>query len=147
MTSSASSFAGNALHSTAISKEAKCVIIDEFEARLVEYGCCVGLCNCETDSIGESLTKRACSNFDTLCILTFRVPRSDTVDFLMQESAFVNPMLRNSPWEHTRKSFKSSRDSLYPKRCKRAYCNMQPWPFLSKSVNADDVAQRWGTSG
>lgn len=83
MTGSASSFAGNTLHSTAISEEAKGVVIDEFEARLVEYGCCVGLCNCETNSIGESLTKRARSNFNTLCILTFWVSRSDAVDFLM----------------------------------------------------------------
>ena len=83
MASSASSFAGNTLHSTPISEEAKGVIIDEFETRLVEYGCCVGLCNCETNSIGESLTERARSNFDTLCILTFWVSRSDAVDFLM----------------------------------------------------------------
>ena len=97
MARSAGSFAGNTLHSTAISKEAKGVIVDEFEARLIEYGCRMGLCNCETDSIGESLTKRACSNFDALCILTFWVPRSDAVDFLMSESACVNPMLRECP--------------------------------------------------
>ncbi len=97
MTSSASSFAGNTLHSTAISEEAKGVVIDEFEARLVEYGCCVGLCNCETNSIGESLAKRARSNFNTLCILTFWVSRSDAIDCLVQESAFINPVLKESP--------------------------------------------------
>ena len=97
MTSSASSFAGNTLHSTAISEEAKGVVIDKFEARLVEYGCCVGLCNCKTNSIGEALTKRARSNFNSLCILTFWVARSDAVYFLMWELAFVNPILKETP--------------------------------------------------
>lgn len=96
MTSSASSFAGNTLHSTTISEEAKGVVIDEFEARLVKHGRCVGLCNCETNGIGEPLTKRARSNFNTWCILTFWVSRSDTVDFLMQVSAIVKAMLEKS---------------------------------------------------
>lgn len=83
MASSASSFAGNTLHSTAISEEGKGVVIDEFEARLIKHGCCVSLCNGETNSIGEPLTKRARGDFNTLCILTFWVSRSDAVNFLM----------------------------------------------------------------
>lgn len=46
MTSSTSSFTGDTLHSTAISKEGKGMVVDQFEPRLVEFSCCMSLCNC-----------------------------------------------------------------------------------------------------
>lgn len=83
VTSSTCSFARDTLHRTAISEERKGMIADKVEARLVKLGSCVRLCNCETNSICESLTKGASGDFDTRCILTLWVSRSDAVDSLL----------------------------------------------------------------
>ena len=47
--------AGDALHGAAITEEAVGVVVDKFEARLVEDCACMGLCNGKTNSIAEAL--------------------------------------------------------------------------------------------
>jgi hypothetical protein len=82
MTSSAGSFACNALHSATITKEAVCVIAKEIIAWLVEDGSSMRLSNCKTDRIGESLTKRASCDFNTVGIVAFRMTRCDAINTL-----------------------------------------------------------------
>ena len=77
-----SSFTSNTLHSTSISEETKSVIVDQVKVRLVELGSSVGLSNCETNSIGEALTKWASSHFNARCVLRFRMPWGNAVDLL-----------------------------------------------------------------
>lgn len=56
VTSSRSSLAGNTFHSTSITEEHECVVVDKLEARLVEDSRSVRLSNGKTDGIGETLT-------------------------------------------------------------------------------------------
>ena len=79
MASSAGSFTGNALHSATISKECEGMVVDELEARLVELGSRVGLCNCETDGVCKTLTEGTSGNLDTGCILSFGVTWCDAI--------------------------------------------------------------------
>ena len=55
------------------------MVIDQFEAWLVELGSCVGLCDRKTNGVCKTLTEGASSNFDTRCILSFGVTRGDTI--------------------------------------------------------------------
>lgn len=82
VTCSAGSFASNALHGATIAKETICVIGCKVEAGLVEDSSRMGLCDCQTDSIGKSLTQRASRDFDTIRILSLGMARRDTVDLL-----------------------------------------------------------------
>lgn len=84
MASSASSFTGNTLHSTTISKECEGMVIDQLKAWLVELGSCVGLCNCKTNSVCKPLTEGTSCNFDTRCILSLGVARGDAIYCLYQ---------------------------------------------------------------
>lgn len=83
---SAGSFTSNALHSAAISKERKGMVIDELEAWLVELCSCMGLCNRKTDGVCKTLTEGTSSNFDAGCILSFGMARCNTVYSLGKES-------------------------------------------------------------
>jgi hypothetical protein len=77
-----SSFAGNALHSAAITEEHECVVVDQIEAGLVEDSGSVGLGHGETDSIGETLAERTGGDLDTGGVVGLRVTRCDRVDLL-----------------------------------------------------------------
>ena len=79
MASSACSFTRNTLHSTTISKECKGMVIDQLKAWLVEFGSCVGLRNCKTNSVCKPLTEGTSSNLDTRSILSFGVARGDAI--------------------------------------------------------------------
>lgn len=79
MASSACSFTSNTLHSTTISKECEGMVVDQLKAWLVEFGSCVGLRNCKTNSVCKTLTERTSGNFDTRRILSFRVARGDAI--------------------------------------------------------------------
>lgn len=80
MTSSTSSFTGNALHRTSITEKAEGVVIYQLEAGFVEFGSSVSLRNRETNCICETLAKRTGGDFDTWCILCFRMSRSDAIN-------------------------------------------------------------------
>lgn len=82
----AGSLTGDTFHSTPISEEAKCVVIDKLETRLVELGSSVSLGYGKTNSIGETLAKRTSGDFDTRRILSFWMSRSDTVNLLRAAS-------------------------------------------------------------
>jgi len=79
------SFAGYTLHGTAITEEGECVVVDQIEARLVEFGGCVGLCNGKTDGIGETLAKRASGDLNAWRVLSFWMARCDAVNALSNE--------------------------------------------------------------
>lgn len=74
----------NAFHSTAITKESKGVIIDDFKTRLVEVSSCGRLCDGQSNSIGEALTKRASGNLNAWSILGFGMSGSDTINALLE---------------------------------------------------------------
>jgi hypothetical protein len=82
VTSGTGCFAGNTLHSAAITEEAIGVVADEIIARLVEDGSSVCLSNGKTNCICETLSKRASCDFDAFGIMTFRMTRCDTTDLL-----------------------------------------------------------------
>lgn len=83
MSSRTSCFTGNSLHSTTISKERICVIVDQVESRFVEFSGCVCLRNCQADSVGESLAEWASGHFNTRRIMRFRMTRGDAIDLLI----------------------------------------------------------------
>jgi hypothetical protein len=58
------------------------VVVDQFEAGLVEDSRRVRLGNGETDGIGETLAERASGDLDTRGIMRFRVTGADAVDLL-----------------------------------------------------------------
>lgn len=63
------SFTGNTLLETTITHDHVGVVVEQVKARLVEGGRHVGLCDGETNSIGESLTERPLSIEDVGRIL------------------------------------------------------------------------------
>lgn len=82
MTSGTSCLAGNALHCTSITENGEGVVVDQFEARLVEHGTSVCLSDGETNSIGESLSERSCCDFDAFGIMGFGMARRNAVNVL-----------------------------------------------------------------
>lgn len=82
VTGSGSSLRCNTLHSTSITEEEVCVVVNELVAGLVEGGGSLSLSNGETDSVGETLTKRTSGDLDTRGVVGFRVTRADGVDLL-----------------------------------------------------------------
>ena len=82
VTRSGGSLASNSLHSTTITEDHVCVVVDEVKSRLVENGCGMRLRNSKTDGIGETLTKRASCDFDARGVVSFGVAGSDAVDLL-----------------------------------------------------------------
>ena len=84
MASSGGSLAGNTLHSTAITKEAVCVVVDQVIAGFVEHCSSVLLGDGETDSIGETLAKRTSGDFNAGCVVGFGMAWSNAVDLLLR---------------------------------------------------------------
>lgn len=82
MTSGTSSLTSNTLHSTAITEDAVCVIVDEVVSGLVEDGSGVSLGHGQTDGIGETLTEGSGGDFDTGGIMSLGVAGCDAVDLL-----------------------------------------------------------------
>ena len=68
-----SSLRCNTFHSTSITKEHICIIIDQFIARLIEDSTRVSLSNGKTNSIAETLTKGASCNFHSWCIMLYDI--------------------------------------------------------------------------
>ena len=113
VTRCASSFAGNAFHSTSISEETKCMVVDQLKVRLVELGSSVGLSNCETHGVREALTKWSCGHFDARCVLSFWVPGGNAIDLLQANRESELPI--GERWERvirTLNCFKSSSVTL-----------------------------------
>jgi hypothetical protein len=73
------SLTSNTLHQTTVTQEYVCIVVDQVKAGLVEFGGGMVLSNGKTDGVGETLAKRACSDFNTLSIVRFGVTRSDAV--------------------------------------------------------------------
>ena len=73
MTCCTCSLAGNTLHGATISEKAVCVIGDQVEARLVEYGGSMSLCDSEADCVGKSLAERSSRNFNARYFLGLRM--------------------------------------------------------------------------
>lgn len=65
MTGHGSSLAGNTLHSTAVTEEAVCVVVEEVVVGLVEGSSGLSLGNGETNSVGETLTQRTSGDLNT----------------------------------------------------------------------------------
>lgn len=89
MTSSGSSLRSNTLHGASITEECICVVVDNIEARLVESTSSLSLSNGETNSVGETLSKRTSCDFDTGGVVGFGVTGADGVDLLGSYSAAV----------------------------------------------------------
>lgn len=83
MASSRGGLTGDTLHGTAITKEDIGVIVGELIARLVEHTSGVSLGNGKTDCVGEALSERAGSDFNTGSIVGLRMTRSYAVDLLL----------------------------------------------------------------
>ena len=83
VTSQTGSFTSHALHGTAISKEAKCVVVDKVKARLVEDRSGMLLGDRKTDCVSEPLAKRPGRDFDTWCVVGFGMSGGDAVDLLL----------------------------------------------------------------
>lgn len=75
-------FAGNALHSAAVTENTICMIVDNLEARFVEVGSGLCLSNCQTNGIGKPLAQWASCDLDPWCILGFGVAGCDAIDSL-----------------------------------------------------------------
>jgi phosphoribosylformylglycinamidine (FGAM) synthase-like amidotransferase family enzyme len=90
MTSKGGGFASNTLLSATISEEHESVVVDQVKAGLVEDGAGMGLCNGQTNSIGETLAQGAGCDFDTWGVVRLRVARSDGVDLLFSVSISIN---------------------------------------------------------
>lgn len=82
MAGSTSSLAGNTLHSTSISEDAVCVVIEQVVSWSVENGSRMGLGNSKTNSIGNTLTEGSGCDLDSGGVVSFRVTGSDTAKFL-----------------------------------------------------------------
>lgn len=82
VTSHGGGLAGNTLHSTAITEEAVCVVVDEVIARLVEHGAGVSLSHGQTNSVGETLTQRTSGDLNTRGFVSLGVTGSDATKLL-----------------------------------------------------------------
>lgn len=86
VTSGTGSFASNTLHSTAITEDGICVVVEKFIAGLIEDGGSVSLSNGETDGVGETLTKRTGGDLNTGGIVRLRVTRGLAVELLRKSA-------------------------------------------------------------
>lgn len=84
MAGSTGSFASNAFHSTPITEKCKGMIVDQLKTWLIEFCSCMGLSDCQADSVGETLAKRTSGDLDTGGILGLGMTRSDAVDSLQK---------------------------------------------------------------
>lgn len=83
VTSSGSGLRGNTLHGATVTKEAVGVVVDEVEAGLVEGTGSLGLSHGKTNSVGETLTKRASGDLDTGGVVSLGVTGGDAVNGLI----------------------------------------------------------------
>jgi hypothetical protein len=79
MTSERGSLTGNTLHHTSITQKGICVVVDDFESRLIELGGGMMLSNSKTNSVGEALAKGARGNFNAFGVVRLRMARSDAI--------------------------------------------------------------------
>jgi hypothetical protein len=79
-----SSLTCNTFHSASITKNAICMVIDNFKARLIEYSCGMCLSNSKTNGIAEALTEWTGGNFDSGGIMRFGMSGSNAV-YLLSE--------------------------------------------------------------
>jgi hypothetical protein len=106
VTSSRSSFTGNTLHSTAITEEHECVVVDKLEARFVKDSRSVRLSNGKTNGIGETLTERASGDLNSGGVMCLGVAGGNAIDLLRAKSvADLGAVMMGVL---TRKCFKSS---------------------------------------
>jgi hypothetical protein len=77
MTSKRRSLASNSLHHTSITQKGICIVVDDLETRLVEFGRGMMLSNGKTNGVGETLTERSSSNFNSIGIMGLGVARSN----------------------------------------------------------------------
>lgn len=75
VTGDTSSLARNTLLEATITAENIGVVLDDWEALLVERSSMVSFGDCDTDSVGETLAKRAGGDFDAISVVVFRVAR------------------------------------------------------------------------
>ena len=85
MACSTRGFTRDTFHSTSISEESKCVVVDQFIPGLVKHRASVSLSDGQTNGIGEALTKWPGSNFNARSILSFGMARSYAVNCLHHE--------------------------------------------------------------
>jgi hypothetical protein len=76
------SLAGNTLHSTAITEEGVCVVVDELVAGLVEDTGGVSLGNSQTDGVRETLAEGTRGDLNTGGVVSLGVTGGDTVNLL-----------------------------------------------------------------
>lgn len=107
VTSHGGSLAGNTLHSTAITEEAVCVVVDQIIARLVEDGGGVSLGNGQTNSVGETLPQRTSGDLNTRGVVSLGVTGGDAIKLLCRFSKCPY-LARYSGNDHTLKFFRSS---------------------------------------
>jgi hypothetical protein len=82
VTSCASSLAGNTLHSTTITEDGVCVVVEKLIAGLVEHTSAVSLGNGKTNGVGETLTERTGCDLNTRGLVGLRVTWGDTAELL-----------------------------------------------------------------
>jgi len=68
-------FSGNTLLETTITKDNIGIVVEDFKTRLVEGSTELSLSKSETNSVGDTLTKRTSGDFNTFSPATFRVTR------------------------------------------------------------------------
>lgn len=83
VTSGTGSLAGHTFHSTAVTKEAICVVVDQIESRLIEIGSSLCLSYSQTHGIRKTLAEWTSSDLDTWSILAFWVAWCNAVDRLL----------------------------------------------------------------
>lgn len=87
MTCHTGSFRGYTLHRTAVTKEDKGVVVDEVIAWLVEGRGSVCLGDGQTDRVCEALSQRSRGDFNTWCIVCFRVTGGYAIDTLNRSAS------------------------------------------------------------
>lgn len=90
MTGHGGGLAGNTLHSTAITEEAVCVVVEEVVVGLVEGSSGLSLGNGETNGVGETLTQRTGGDLNTGSVVRLGVTGSLAVELLIGQ--FPLPM-------------------------------------------------------
>ena len=81
-----SSFARNTFHSTTISEEAKCMIVNNIKARLIKRSSSVSLGDSETDCVRETLPQRTRGDLNAWCIMGLWMTWGDAVERLLRWS-------------------------------------------------------------
>lgn len=117
-------FASNAFHSTTVSKEAICVVVNYIKAIFVEVGGGLSLGNSKPHGIREALTKGASSDLNAWSILILGVPRCNAINLLYASSKAA--WLQADEINRTLNCFMSSKETPNPNRCNSEYCNRQP---------------------